>query len=200
MTWQALLIFVPVYAIAVATPGPGIVSIVARSLASGFGAAIPMTLGMVAGDITLMTLSVFGLAVVAQSMGEFFFAIKIAGALYLVWLGWKYWYEPVAELRPDASGAGRGFLAQYALTVGNPKAIAFFVALMPTVIDMSRVTLLGYLELATVSAIVLPAITLTYAALAWRARGLFASVAARRRMNRGAAVAMVGAGVGVALS
>ena len=98
MTWQALLVFIPVYAIAIATPGPGIVSIVARSLGSGFRAAIPMTAGMVAGDLTLMALSVFGLAVVAQQMGELFFAIKIAGALYLVWLGWKYWNEPVAAL------------------------------------------------------------------------------------------------------
>jgi threonine/homoserine/homoserine lactone efflux protein len=200
MTWNVLVVFIPVYAIAVATPGPAIVAVVARSLASGFGAAIPMTLGMLAGDLVLMALSAFGLALVAQSMGELFFAVKIAGALYLVWLGWKYWTAPIEELLPESANATRGFLAQFALTLGNPKAIAFFVALLPTVVDLSKITVLGYLQLAAVSCFVLPAVTLTYAALASRARGLFASVVARRRINRSAAVVMVGAGVGVAMS
>lgn len=201
MTWEALLIYVSVYAIAVATPGPGIVAIVARSIASGFYAAIPVTLGMVAGDLTLLALSVFGLAIVAQQMGELFFAIKIAGALYLVYLGYKYWTAPVEHMQAAAPASStNGFLAQYALTIGNPKAIAFFVALMPTVVDLQHITVWGYLEIAAVVCIVLPMITLTYAALASRARGFFESVTARRRMNKGAGVVMAGAGLGVALS
>lgn len=200
MSLEGLLIFAAVYAVAVATPGPAIVAIVARALASGFWPGVPMTLGMLAGDLVLMALSAFGLALVAEAMGEFFIVIKLAGALYLVWLGWKYWTAPVKEQPDEPAPAARGFLAMFGLTLGNPKAIAFFVALLPTVVDLKTLTPIGFAELVLAACFILPAITLTYAALASWARGLFASVTARRRINKSAGVVMAGAGIGVALS
>ena len=91
-----------------------------------------------------MTLSAFGLALVAQAMGQMFQVVKIAGGLYLLFLGYKYWTAKVAEqseIVPES--AGRGFLTQLGITLSNPKAIAFFVALQPTAIDLSRLNLVG---------------------------------------------------------
>jgi len=132
LTTHALLIFAAVYAVAVATPGPGIVTLVARAIGGGFRSAVPMVFGMAAGDLALMTLSAFGLALVAQAMGDFFLIVKLAGAAYVVYLGYKYWTAPVAEtLTTEPGGAAQGFLSQLALTLGNPKAIGFFVAPFP---------------------------------------------------------------------
>ena len=75
------LIYIGVYALAVATPGPGVIAIMARALGSGFRATVPASLGILVGDLCLMTLSAFGLAVVAQAMGHLFLAVKIAGGL-----------------------------------------------------------------------------------------------------------------------
>jgi threonine/homoserine/homoserine lactone efflux protein len=195
---HSLLIYCGIYALAIAMPGPGIVSIVARALGSGFRATIPATLGTLVGDLVIMTLSVLGLALIAQALGSLFLFVKLAGAFYLIYLGYRYWTAPVADGVQD--GTSNGFLAQFALTLGNPKAITFFVALLPTVVNLKALTLTGYLELCVCTAVLIPAIMLTYAALAAQVRGLFASVSARRRMNKGAAVVMIGAGVGVAVS
>ncbi len=199
-TLHAFVIYCTVYAIAIAVPGPGIVAIVARALAGGFRATIPAAVGTVFGDLVVMTLSVLGLALVAKALGTLFLAVKLGGALYLIYLGYRYWTAPVSEDPSAAVSAGSGLLSQFALTIGNPKAITFFVALLPTVIDLNTLNLAGYAQLCAATVILIPAITLSYAALAAQVRGLMGSVTARRRINKTAALVMTGAGIGVAVS
>jgi threonine/homoserine/homoserine lactone efflux protein len=192
------LLYCTLYAVAIAVPGPGIISIVARALNSGFRATVPACLGIMVGDLILMTLSAFGLALIAQAMGEMFQIVKIAGGLYLLFLAYKYWTAKVAEASdviPDS--AGRGFLTQMGITLSNPKAIAFFVALQPTAIDLGKLTFSGYLELVGATLVLIPAITMGYAALAARLKNLVASVKARRRLNQGAGMVMAGAGLAI---
>ena len=190
------LFYCALYAVAIAVPGPGVISIVARALGSGFRATVPACLGITAGDLILMTLSAFGLAMIAQAMGQLFQIVKIAGGLYLLFLGYKYWTARVSaqsEIVPES--AGRGFLTQMGITLSNPKAIAFFVALQPTAIDLSRLTFAGYLELVGATLVLIPAVTMGYAAA--RLKDLVASVKARRRINRGAGIVMAGAGIAI---
>jgi threonine/homoserine/homoserine lactone efflux protein len=192
------LLYCALYAVAIAVPGPGVISIVARALGSGFRATVPACMGIMVGDLVLMTLSAFGLALIAQAMGQLFLIIKIGGGLYLLFLGYKYWTAKVAEqseVIPES--AGRGFLTQLGITLSNPKAIAFFVALQPTAIDLSQLTLVGYLELVAATMVLIPAITMGYAAAAARLKNLVASAKARRRINRGAGVVMAGAGIAI---
>jgi len=200
LSLHSYLIYFGIYAITIAVPGPGIVAIVARALGSGFRATVPAIIGTTLGDLVLMTLSAFGLALVAQALGELFLAVKLAGAAYLIYLAYKYWTAPVSTGEAVPVSAHKGFLAQFALTLGNPKPIAFFVALLPTVVDLHTLNGAGYLQLCSASLILIPAITMTYAALAARARGLLTSPRARKRMNRGAAAIIVTAGIGVAVS
>ena len=94
------------------------------------------------------------------------------------------------------TSAGKGFLAYLGLTLGNPKAIAFFIALLPTAVDPKQLSLVGYGELCCATLVLIPAITLSYAGLAHRLRGLVASAKARRRINKGAGAVMISAGVG----
>jgi threonine/homoserine/homoserine lactone efflux protein len=192
------LLYCALYAIAIAVPGPGIVSIVARALGSGFRATVPACLGIMVGDLILMTLTAFGLALVAQAVGQLFLVVKIAGGLYLLFLAYKYWTAKVSE-QPDIApeSAGRGFLTQMGITLSNPKTIAFFVALQPTAIDLSRLTFVGYLELVGATLVLIPAITMGYAAAAARLKNFVASVKARRRINKGAGVVMAGAGIAI---
>jgi threonine/homoserine/homoserine lactone efflux protein len=192
------LLYCMLYAVAIAVPGPGVISIVARALGSGFRATVPACLGVTAGDLILMTLSAFGLALAAQAMGQMFQIVKIGGGLYLLFLGYKYWTAKVSEqseIMPES--AGRGFLTQLGITLSNPKAIAFFVALQPTAIDLNRLTFLGYLELVGATLVLIPAITMGYAAAAARLKNLVASVKARRRINKGAGIVMAGAGIAI---
>ena len=193
--WHSYLLYCGLYAVAIATPGPGVIAIMARALGSGFRSVIPGSLGILMGDLCLMTLSAFGLALVAQAMGHLFLIVKIAGGLYLFYLAYKYWtakVEDQSEIVPQS--AGRGFLAYLGLTLGNPKAIAFFVALLPVAVNPRELSAIGYLQLCAATFVLIPAITLGYAALASQLSRFVASQKARRRVNKGAGAAMAGAG------
>jgi threonine/homoserine/homoserine lactone efflux protein len=198
--WHNYLLYCGLYAVAIATPGPGVIAIVARALGSGFRSVIPGAVGILVGDIILMTLSAFGLALAAQAMGQLFLIVKITGALYLLYLGYKYWTADVpetGEIVPQSANKGdmrRGFLAYLGLTLGNPKAIAFFVALLPMAVNPRELGLAGYLQLCAATFVLIPAITLGYAALASQLSRFVASRKARRRINKGAGAVMAGAG------
>ena len=201
LSLHAYLLYCGLYAVAIAVPGPGVVAIVARALGSGFRATVPAAIGTAVGDLVWVSMSAFGLAVVAHAMGHFFMIVKLAGAAYLLYLGYKYWTAPVSEMETIVpASASQGFFSQLSLTLGNPKAIAFFLALLPTVVDLNRLNAFGFLQLCAATIVLIPAIMLSYAALASRVRGFLASKKARGRLNKGAAVVMVGAGVGVAVS
>jgi len=201
LSLHAYLLYCGLYAIAIAVPGPGVVAIVARALGSGFRATVPAAIGTAVGDLVWVSMSAFGLAVVAHAMGEFFLIVKLAGAAYLVYLGYKYWTAPVSEMETIVpASASQGFFSQLSLTLGNPKAVAFFLSLLSAVVDLNRLNAFGFLQLCAATIVLIPAIMLSYAALASRVRGFLASRKARGRLNKGAAVVMVGAGIGVAVS
>ena len=197
---HALLIYCSVFVVAVAVPGPAVIALVARALASGFRGSLPAVAGTMVGDWIVMTLSAFGLALLARALGGLFLVVKLAGAAYLFYLAWRYWTAKVGAEAGEAAepSAGRSFFGQVGLILGNPKTLTFYVAVLPAVIDLHKLTLIGYAELSVVGLVLIPAVCLTYVGLSARVRGLLTSVRARRRINQTAAVVMTGAGIAVA--
>lgn len=90
------------------------------------------------------------------------------------------------------------FLTGLALNLGNPKAIAFFLALLPSVIELDALVPLAFAELAAVIAVIVSGVLGTYVLLAARMRRLFGSPRAIRLVNRGSSVVVAGAAVAVA--
>lgn len=202
MTIYGMLTFSAVYALAVATPGPGIAAIIARSLAHGAKGAPAFIAGFVAGDLVWFTIAATGLAALAKTAATLFIAIKWAGVVYLLYLAWKLWTAPAerVEVRDDdgRQHGWRAFIASFMLTLANPKAILFFLALLPTVIDLASMNTVRFLEISLAIALVLPAVLGSYVFLAARARELFTTPQAVRRLNRSSGLAMAGAAVVVA--
>jgi threonine/homoserine/homoserine lactone efflux protein len=202
MTLTGLLAFCAVYALAVATPGPGIAAIIARSLAHGSKGAPAFIAGFVVGDLVWFTIAATGLAALAKTAATLFIAIKWAGVAYLLFLAWKLWTSPAerVEVKDDdgRQHGWRAFIASLMLTLANPKAILFFLALLPTVIDLASMNALRFIEISAAMTIVLPAVLGTYVLLAARARELFTTPRAVRRLNRSSGIAMAGAAVVVA--
>jgi threonine/homoserine/homoserine lactone efflux protein len=202
MTIYGLFTFCAVYALAVATPGPGLAAIIARSLAHGSRGAPAIIAGFLAGDLLWFTIAATGLAALARTAATLFVAIKWAGVAYLLFLAWKLWTAPAdrVEVRDDEGRqhGWRAFVASFMLTLANPKAILFFLALLPTVIDLESMTALRFLEISLAISVVLPAVLGSYVILAARARQLFTTPSSVRKLNRGSGFAMVGAAVVVA--
>jgi threonine/homoserine/homoserine lactone efflux protein len=202
MSLYGLLTFCAVYALAVATPGPGVAAVIARSLAHGLKGAPAFIAGFVVGDFVWFAIAATGLAALAKTAATLFIAIKWAGVAYLLYLAWKLWTAPAERVavsdQDDSQHGWRAFVASLMLTLANPKAILFFIALLPTVIDLTSLDTLRFVEISAAMIVVLPAVLGTYALLATKARQLFTTPAAVRRLNRSSGVAMAGAAVVVA--
>lgn len=99
---------------------------------------------------------------------------------------------------PDATSPLRLFGAGLAVTLGNPKIMVFYLALLPSLLDLASVTVLGWAELTAVMAVVLIAVDLAWVLGAAQARRLFQTAAGRRLANRLSAGMMAGAAGAIA--
>lgn len=202
MTASSFLFFPGVYFAAVAAPGPGIALVVSRALGRGLIGLPWFLAGFVLGDIVLMTIAVSGLTVIAHNLGTAFQFVRVAGALYLIWMAWKTWHAPVRDMelqptfvRERPLGA---FLSSLSLTLGNPKAITFFLSIMPLAVDPKAIDVRAFAGLVGVVIVVMTPTLIAWAAPANRARRIFRSQSAQKRLNRGSATVMVGAAVALA--
>ena len=205
MPVSGLVLFALTYFVAVATPGPGIAAVLARALAKGLKGMPAFIAGFVLGDLTLYAAAAAGFAALAGAYAPIFLAIKWGGAAYLLWLSYQLWTAPVeASADPWAEQTSDAplslFLTTYSLTLGNPKPILFFVALLPSIIDLETLTLVDFITVALLIALIIAGTLTAYAVAAAKARQLFASVPARRRINRITGSILAIAAVLIALS
>jgi threonine/homoserine/homoserine lactone efflux protein len=201
MDIAALLIFAGALAIAAGSPGPSIAALVARVLARGHRDVVPFLAAMWIGEAIWLSLAVWGLASLAETFHTAFVVLKWAGVAYLLFLSWKMWRAPVnltgPEI-PERRSAIRMFMAGFAVTLGNPKIMVFYIALLPTIIDLRYLSVLGWAELTATMLVVLMATDLLWVILASRARRMLKSPTAVRLANRLSAGVMAGAATAIA--
>jgi threonine/homoserine/homoserine lactone efflux protein len=202
MSLYGLAVFALVYALAVASPGPGVAAVVARALARGLHGAPAFIGGFLVGDLVWFALAAAGLAVLARTAYGVFLAIRYLGAAYLLYLGWRLWTAPAQALEATATPRRERplqlFLGSLALTLGNPKTMVFFLAVLPTVVQLNRLGVAGFLAIALVIACVLPAVLGAYTLFAARARSRLSRPATVRWVQRGTGLVMAGAAIAVA--
>lgn len=201
MSVSGLLLFCTVYALAATSPGPGVTALVARVMARGLRGTPAFIAGFVVGDLCWFLAAAFGLVALAQSFHAVFLVAKWVGAAYLIYLAYKLWQAPAetADIRevPAAERPSRLFLAGLLLTLGNPKVMVFFLALLPTVVDLATLDSAGVLTIAAAICVILSGVLGSYALVAGRARRLLNSPRAVRVVNRTAGAALAGAAVAV---
>ncbi|SFT40666.1 LysE family translocator [Mesorhizobium sp. YR577] len=197
----SLLIFAGALLVAAGSPGPSIAALVARVISKGFRDVLPFLAAMWIGEAIWLSLAVFGLAVVAQSFHLAFVIVKWAGVAYLAYLAWKMWTAPVAVRdgeMPREDSPVKLFFAGMGVTLGNPKIMMFYLALLPTIIDLASVSVVGWVELTLTMAIVLVAIDIAWVIAAAQARRLLKSQRAMKIANRVSATTMAGAAAAIA--
>jgi homoserine/homoserine lactone efflux protein len=122
-------------------PGPTVTVIVANSLAHGTRAGLLNVAGTQLGLALMMLILIVGLSSVIEAMGWLFDWLRIAGAVYLVYLGWRLIRSPdLLDQRGAAAPKPRGgFFTQGLLVLlANPKALFFFGAFIPQFVDPAR--------------------------------------------------------------
>jgi threonine/homoserine/homoserine lactone efflux protein len=137
-TWLA---FVAASIVMLLIPGPTVTLVV--GYAPAYGRAPAIAAGVAFGDFTAMTLSLLGLGAALAASAKLFTAIKLIGAAYLVYLGWRLWNAPIdrpPRAAPDPRTPLSTAVHAFTVTALNPKGIVFFVAFVPQFIDRARAT------------------------------------------------------------
>lgn len=197
------MIFMVAFAASAALPGPEIAALLSRSLSGGIGSSLPLAGGIVAGKLLMLGAAIVGLGALLAALGPAFAALKFAGAAYLLWFGFSR-LRKAGRLLAAGSGqrrerplaeAGLGL----AMTTSNPLALAFYMALLPKVVDVGGVTVGRYLALAAIIVGVMAAVVLGYGLVGEACRKLFHSREAKAHVDRASGAIMIGVALLIAL-
>ncbi|MGH1370923.1 MAG: LysE family translocator [Cellvibrionaceae bacterium] len=197
MTLTSMLALFGAMLVLALIPGPGVFTVMAASLSSGLRQGVATVIGIVCADFVFIILSVMGLTALAQSMGGFFVIVKYLGALYLMWLAVSLWRSSnlavdIEDLKSTDSRVSvkSSYLTGFLTTLGNPKAIFFYVGFFPAFLDLATV---GYVDIAIILAITVVSVggvMFGYAYTASKTRDLLSTPKARKHLNRSASGVM----------
>jgi len=121
-------------------PGPGVLFVIGRALAHGRGTALASAAGHAAGNAVMAACVALGVGTIVERSATVFTAIRLAGAVYLIWLGIQAFRRRSALAAVLASAAeprGTVRAAREGLIVGvtNPKAVILFAAVLPQFVN-----------------------------------------------------------------
>jgi threonine/homoserine/homoserine lactone efflux protein len=199
-----LLLYCGALLILFLTPGPVWVALIARSLSGGFAGAWPLAVGVSLGDLLWPAVAIFGLSWVAQSHAGLMAAMKWVAVAIFALMGWGLVRHAgrviAADSRLTRPGLWAGFLSGVAAILGNPKAILFYMGVLPGFFDLARVSGPDIAAILAVSMAIPLAGNLAFAAMIGRARSLMSSPRALARLNRVAGGLLIAVAGLIALS
>jgi threonine/homoserine/homoserine lactone efflux protein len=187
-----------------AVPGPGIFYVTARTLSGGRRAGIASTFGTASGGLVHVVAGGVGVSAIILASAQLFTGLKLAGALYLIWLGIKTFREAghVPAERPSAAGAARAFREGVVVEALNPKTAAFFLAFIPQFLDPAAAhPALQFVALGLISVALNTFADVVVVVLASAARAhLVSRPRYVRRLRQGSGLFMAGLGLSLALA
>ena len=199
-----LLLYAGALLILFMTPGPVWVALLARSLSGGFQAAWPLALGVAIGDIFWPLVAVLGVAWLVTVFSGFMLVLKWVAVIVFVVMGIGLIRHADSALSANSRltrpGRWAGFVAGLAVILGNPKAVLFYMGVLPGFFDLTTVTVWDMAAICTLSFMVPMVGNLVLAASVDRVRGLLKSPTAIRRMNLTAGWLLVAVGFVIALT
>ena len=201
MSLDLYLAFLLAVVVVVIIPGPSVTLVIANSLRHGMRAGLLNVAGTQVGLAVIIGVVGLGLASVARTMGWWFDWLRLAGAVYLIWLGWKMLRAPAPTAdAPRPPRPAGGFLLQGLLVaLSNPKTLFFFGAFFPQFMDPHGNTVLQVLLLGGTAMVVAAISDSAYAILAGRA----GTLVARRRIHhfaKASGLCLIGGGAWLAFS
>src|SRR5262245_26238144 len=202
MSWETWGLFVATETVLCLTPGPAVLLVIAQGLGRGTGASVWASLGILAGNALYFALSATGIGALLLASYELFSLVRWLGAAYLVSLGILAFVGRSRgfSAAPPAVPAHRRqmFVNGFVLQTANPKALVFFVALLPQFIDPRGSVVWQVFVLGVTSVVIEFVVLLAYGVAAGQATALAARPRLRTLADRVAGSLLIGAGVGLA--
>lgn len=203
MNWTVLMMFALTDGALVVTPGPAVLFVVSQGLRCGSADALWSVAGILAANALYFAISGTGVGAMLAASGRLFTMVKWAGAGYLLYLGAMALFRPpsppAARGTTDVAGSGRRthFFSGLAVQLSNPKALLFFVAILPQFIDRGRPIVLQILILGITSMVLEFMALAAYSAAAARAAGVTMQPRFAMATSRLSGVLLVGAALGL---
>lgn len=199
MSTELWLAFVAASAILLIIPGPTILTVISYSIAHGRRATPAVVPGVALGDSTALVVSLIGLGALLAASAAAFTVIKLAGGLYLLYLGIRMLRAGITSTglatRPAPDSRRRMFLNTYVVTALNPKSIMFFVAFLPQFVNRSA-DVPQQLWLLAATFVTMAALNSSmYSVFAASAHRLLSSARAQRRLNLAGGSLLSAAGI-----
>lgn len=190
MDHMALAMYFLAFAIYLASPGPVMAVLVARSVGSESRSAPAFAAGLCSGYVVAVCAVALGIGVWAQSSPEWFSLAKYAGVAYLMWLAVRMWNTRSALASAGEQNGGRlaSAGAGLALCLGNPSTLLIYMLLLPGVApagiaNPGQMVLVGLVTLTAAGAVFFGTVL-----LARQINRLIASPSSLRRFNQASAV------------
>ena len=169
------------------TPGPVWLAMMARGMSGGFQAAWPLAVGVAVGDILWPLLAVLGVSWVVSAFDGFMVVMRIVAVLMFAIMGLLLIRNAdktiAADKRLTRPGRWAGFMAGLAVILGNPKAILFYMGMLPGFFDLTGVTVSDVASIVAISFFVPLLGNLSLALFIDRMRRVLTSPEALRRVN-----------------
>ncbi|WP_334190687.1 LysE family translocator [Noviherbaspirillum sp.] len=187
-------LFVLMAATTVLSPGPGVVMTITNALRYGMKGTIGGILGIAVGALVVAGASATSLGLLLSTSATAFTIMKLAGAAYLIYLGARLWQAP--GLRFDLNDTGnvnftKRFTEGVSLQLTNPKAVFFFLSVLPQFIDRATGYAVQFFILVLTYSTLVVVIHCLYASVAHRARNWLASDRGGRAVNKAGAATFV---------
>ena len=180
------------------TPGPVWVALIARSMSGGFHAAWPLALGVFVGDVIWPLLAILGVTWLVSVFASFMLVLKWVACLTFLMMGYlliRHSDKTIAsDSRLTRPGMWAGFLAGVAVILGNPKAVLFYMGVLPGFFDLTQLTWVDIAVICLLSMIVPLVGNLFLALFVDRARQLMTSPTALQRTNVIAGLLLIAVG------
>jgi threonine/homoserine/homoserine lactone efflux protein len=160
-----------------------------------------MTIGIVVGDHVFIILAIFGLSALSETMGTAFIIIKYLSVAYLLWLGYSLLRSKASSIELKAakdSSVLESFMTGLLITLGNPKAILFYIGFFPAFINMDDVVASDIILIMLTATLAFGSVNICYALLATKAKEVFKSPNATSIINKTAGTIMVTTGIIIA--
>ncbi|MYF88593.1 MAG: LysE family translocator [Boseongicola sp. SB0676_bin_33] len=183
------------------TPGPVWVALVARAMSGGFHSAWPLALGVAVGDVVWPLLAILGVSWVVSVYADFILVLRWVACLTFLAMGglliWSRERTIASDSRLARPGMWAGFVAGVAAILGNPKAILFYMGVLPGFFDVGRLAWQDIVLVCLLSVLVPLAGNFVLAGFIGQARRLLASRQAVARTNLIAGILLIAVGVAI---
>jgi threonine/homoserine/homoserine lactone efflux protein len=204
MSGANFLLFLLAAFVLAAIPGPGIFYVAARTLSGGRQAGISSTFGAALGGLVHVVAGGVGVSAIILASAQLFTALKLVGALYLIWLGVRTFRQagnsPAMQIAQ--AGSGHAFRDGIVVEALNPKTAAFFLAFIPQFLEPAAgYPALQFMALGLISVALNTVADIVVVVMASTARAnLLRKPRLIQRLRQGSGLFIAGLGISLALA